>query len=203
MVLFGQLVKLIYYFLPKYHRRQTINTICQCTTSSRRRIESTSTSSTRKRQQHTPVFGQIELDSHADTIVAGSNCVVLEYTGEECDVSPFQKDYDDIKNVKIPTVATAWQSPHSGQTYILVFHQALWMGDIMDHTLVNPNQLRYYGTQVQDNPMSLEPLSLLTEDKRFCMDMHMKGTIVCNTTYSPSDDELENYPHIVLSSPHS
>ena len=51
--------------------------------------------------------------------------------------------------------------------------------------------------------MSLEPLSLLTEDKRFCMDMHMKGTIVCNTTYSPSDDELENYPHIVLSSPHS
>ena len=30
--------------------------------------------------------GRIELDSHADTIVAGSNCVVLSQSGKECDV---------------------------------------------------------------------------------------------------------------------
>ena len=51
----------------------------------------------------------MKLDSHADTIVAGSNCVVLEYTGEVCDVLPFQQDYDAIKDVKIATVATALQ----------------------------------------------------------------------------------------------
>ena len=204
MVLLAQLDKLISYYFPKYLCRQTTQfTICKYTTSSRRSIESTSISSTRKRKHTTPVHSQIELDSHADTIVAGSNCVVLQYTGDECDVSPFQKDYDDIKDVKIATVATAWQSPHSGQIYILVFHQALWMGELMDHTLVNPNQLRYYGTHVQDNPMSHEPLSLMTEDEQFCMEMQMNGTIVSAHTFSPSDEELESCPHIVLSSPHS
>ena len=99
---------------------QTTRTISKYSTSPRRRIESTSISSSKKRKSDTPVFGQIELDSHADTIVAGSNCVVLEYTGEVCDVSPFQKDYDAITDVKVATVATAWQSPHSGQTYQII-----------------------------------------------------------------------------------
>ena len=145
---------------------------------------------------------RIELDSHADTIVASSNCVVLHYTGDECDVSPFQKDYDAIKNVKIATVSTAWQSHHTGQTYILVFNQALWMGELMDHTLINPNQLRYHGTIVQDNPMSREPLYVMTEDKQFCMGLQMFGTIVCANTFTPSDSDLESYPHIIMSSPH-
>ena len=128
---------------------------------------------------------------------------MLNYTGEECDVSPFQKDYDAIQGVKIATVATAWQSPHSGQVYILVFNQALWMGEMMDHTLINPNQLRYYGIHVQDNPMSHEPLSLMTEDAAFCMQLQMTGTIVCADTFTPSEEDLDSYPHIVLSSPHS
>jgi hypothetical protein len=31
----------------------------------------------------------LELDSHADTIVCGSNCVIMHFTGKECDVSPY------------------------------------------------------------------------------------------------------------------
>ena len=41
------------------------------------------------------------------------------------------------------------------------------MGDQMDHTLVNPNQLRHYGVKVQDNPVSDEPLHIMTEDEKF------------------------------------
>ena len=33
-------------------------------------------------------YSQCELDSHADTIVAGNNCIVLSYTGKECSVVP-------------------------------------------------------------------------------------------------------------------
>jgi hypothetical protein len=76
------------------------------------------------------------------------------------------------------------------------------MGDTMDHTLINPNQLRHYGVKVQDNPMSNFPLSIITEDDEFNMELTMKGTIVCANTHSPSQNELETCPHIHLSSSH-
>ena len=68
-------------------------------------------------------YGNCELDSHADSIVAGSNCVILNYTGKECDVAPYREDYDTIPNVPIVTAATAWQSPNTGQIYISVTSQ--------------------------------------------------------------------------------
>lgn len=135
--------------------------------------------------------------------MAGHNCIILNYTGKECDVSPYREDYDAIKNVPIVTAATAWQSPITGQTYILVFNEAIWMGDHMDYTLLNPNQLRHYGVRVQDDPTSPYPLSIITEDNKFCMELSMAGTIVYAQTYAPSDHDLKNHPHIQLSSPHS
>ena len=50
-------------------------------------------------------------------------------------------------------------------TYILVLHESLWMGDTLDHTLVNPNQLRHYGNRVEDNLMQEICVSVITEDE--------------------------------------
>ena len=147
--------------------------------------------------------GNCELDSHADSIVAGSNCIILNYTGKECDVAPYQDNYDTIKNVPIVTAATAWQSPHTGQLCILIFNEAIWMGDQMNHSLLNPNQLRHHGTRVQDDPTSQYPLSIVTENNNFCMELSMASTIVYAETHAPSEHELNNYPYIQLSSPHS
>ena len=69
--------------------------------------------------------GRCELDSHADTTVTGCNCIILNYTGKECDVSPYCDDYTPISNVPIVTAITAYQSPSTGQTFILVFNEAL------------------------------------------------------------------------------
>ena len=148
-------------------------------------------------------YGNCELDSHADSTVAGNNCVILNYTGKECDVSPYREDYESIKNVPIVNAATAWQSPHTGQTYILILNEAIWMGEHMDHTLINPNQLRHFGTRVQDDPTSSYPLSIITEDESFSMELAMTGTIVYAPTFSPSAHDLEKYPHIELSSPNT
>jgi hypothetical protein len=92
------------------------------------------------------VYSRLELDTHTDTIVLGHNCVILLHTGRECDVSPYTETYEAIKDVPIATGATAWTCQHFGDTYILVFHGSLWMGEMMDHTLINPNQLRCQGT---------------------------------------------------------
>ena len=85
----------------------------------------------------------MELDSHADTVVLGQNCVILSYTGCKCDVSPYSETYEYIKGVPIVSSTTAWTCETTGLTYILVFvfNEALWMGDSLDHSLVNPNQL--------------------------------------------------------------
>jgi hypothetical protein len=36
---------------------------------------------------------RMEIDNHADTHVAGSNCTVLYYTGRVCNVAPFTEHY--------------------------------------------------------------------------------------------------------------
>ena len=160
--------------------------------SGERRNISSSTSNSRS---NSIIYGQCEIDSHADTIVAGSNCIVLSYTGKECNVIPYRDDYESVNNVPIANVATAWQCPKTGETYILVFHETLWMGDTMNHSLINPNQLRYFGVHVQDDPTSVRPLSIITENGDFAMEMQRKGTIISFNTHTPTQLELESCPH--------
>ena len=175
--------------------------ICQFKSTSRR-VSGTNTGE-KKRNRTQPVFGRCKLDSHADTIVAGSNCIILQYTGNECDVSTYRDDYESVSNVPIVNAATEWQSYHTDQTHILVFHGALWMGGHMDHSLANPNQLRHYGTKVQDNPVLDRALSIITENNDFCIELVMAGTVVYADTFTPSNKEIHKCPHIILSSPHT
>ena len=81
-----------------------------CHFRSTRRVSSAIMSAA-KRESVSITSGRIELDSHADTIVAGANCTILEYTGKVCDVSPYRDDYDSVTNVPIVHAATVWQSP--------------------------------------------------------------------------------------------
>jgi hypothetical protein len=88
-----------------------------------------------------PTFGQVEMDTHADTCVLGKNFIVLHHTGRECDVSP---SYDEIKGVQIITGATSWTCQGTGELLVLVIHESLWMPASLTHSLVNPNQLRAF-----------------------------------------------------------
>jgi hypothetical protein len=60
---------------------------------------------------------QIEMDSHADTIVCGSNCLIMYYTGKECDVLPYTEAYEAIKSVPIVQAATAYHNRDTGENY--------------------------------------------------------------------------------------
>ena len=77
------------------------------------------------------------------------------------------------------------------------------MGNHMYHSLINPNQLRYYGIKVQDNPMLETVLSIITEDNEFCIELVMTGTVIYAETFTPSDQELHQCTHIILSLPHA
>ena len=82
-----------------------------------------------------------EMDTHADTCVAGKNWAVLTYTDVVCEVQPFTDKYDSIKEVPIVTACTVWTDQNSGKEYLLVGEQFLWFGSSLDHSLINPNQL--------------------------------------------------------------
>ena len=109
----------------------------------------------------------IEFDSHVGTIVFGRNFLLLCHNGKECSVAPYNDAYDSINNVPIVSAATAWTSNSSGETYILEFNEGLWMGDTMNHTLINPNQCRAFGLRIQDDPSIGFPLYLATENHNF------------------------------------
>ena len=38
--------------------------------------------------------GRVELDTHADTFVAGRNCLLMNFTERVCDVMPYSDDYE-------------------------------------------------------------------------------------------------------------
>ncbi|KAI2503235.1 Reverse transcriptase (RNA-dependent DNA polymerase) [Fragilaria crotonensis] len=115
-----------------------------------------------------------------------------------CDVTPYNADiYAPERNVPIISGATAWTSHESGQTYILVVNEGLWFGDKLQNTLLNPNQLRYSGVNVADNPFNTaEPISITHED--LTIPLSISGTIIFLETATPTQSELDHCPHIHL-----
>ena len=146
-----------------------------------------------------PTEGCIELDSHADTILLGANCVILSHTGQSCEVMPYSDTYDAITDVPVITGATLWTSPHNMDKFILIFNEALGMGNTLQHTLVNPNQLRAYSTTIQDNPFASSTLKFEPPTGP-TIPLTTMGTIIYCNTRAPSDHELSTLPHISLSS---
>lgn len=51
--------------------------------------------------------------------------------------------------------ATAFDDPETGETYIIIFNESLYLGDALDNTLMNPNQVRANGLVVDDVPKHL------------------------------------------------
>ncbi len=77
------------------------------------------------------------------------------------------------------------------------------MGESMQHTLINQKQLRYYGTKVQDDPTSSQPLHIMTENAEFNMKLNMKGTVIFADIFTTTAKQLHECPHVVLNSPHA
>ena len=106
------------------------------------RISNVSQRSLQRVDSSSVIFGRSELDFHADTTVLGKNSIILSFTGRECELSPYTDSYKSIKKVPIVTGDTGYTYLISGKRLILVFNEALWLGDQMQHTLLNPNQLQ-------------------------------------------------------------
>lgn len=137
-----------------------------------------------------------ELDTRADTIVAGANCRPLAWTGMKCSVSGFSSEMEAIEDIPVARVATAYTDA-TGKTWILILNEVLFFGSKLDHSLINPNQIRHYNIMVCDDPR--DPFRDLGIDHRKAfIPFETEGACVFFETRVPSDEELETCDYIEL-----
>lgn len=75
---------MIYYYSGSDHLKIS-HSICGFNFTERRQNVS---STVRISESSNCVYGNIELDSHEDSIVSRDDCCVIQMTGRECDVTP-------------------------------------------------------------------------------------------------------------------
>ena len=92
-----------------------------------------------------------ELDSHADTCVAGKNCLVTEVYDKTVSVSGYDPNLGTKKAMQIVSAAVAYDDPASGETLILRIHQAVHI-PTMTNNLLCPMQMRLNDVEVNDCP---------------------------------------------------
>jgi hypothetical protein len=140
-----------------------------------------------------------EIDNHADTCCFGSNFTPLYFTAQFCDVSPFTDSYEAMQNVEVCSAAMAWDHPENGQTYILEYHQGLWFGGKLSHSLINPNQSRVFGISLCDDPFDpYRKLEIRDPETGMVIPLSMHGKTCYFDSRVPSKFELDNCPHIVM-----
>jgi hypothetical protein len=148
-------------------------------------------------------MGRAEIDTRADTTCAGSTFLPLEFTGQECDVNGFHDDMTPIKNVPVATCATAYDHVGLQETIILVFHETLYFGPAMEHSLLNPNQIRANGLIVDTCPRQYDKSSLhaiIHTKEDITMPLAMYGCISYLPTRLPTDIELKSCRYVEMTS---
>ena len=160
-----------------------------------------SSSSKPEATPHPTTIGHVarnELDTHADTCCAGSNWSLMDYTGEICEVSPFHNSCEPVTDVPVARCCTVYTSPDTGQEWLLVGDQMLWFGSSLEHSLINPNQLREHGLDVNDNPFEPHLFGINSEDVFVPFDA--TGTVVYFDSRTPTQWETNHLPVVLLTS---
>ena len=140
---------------------------------------------------------RLELDSHADTTVFGSVCLVTQDTGKTVNVEGYDLASGSPQVAKVATCAVAYDCPYNLGSYVLFFHQALYMPHLENH-LVNPFQMREGGVDVQDVPLQHVPQEERTPEthtisvpsKQLIIPLSLRGTMSGFTIRKPTWDEV-------------
>ena len=72
----------------------------------------------------------------------------------------------------------------------------------LPNSLMNPNQVRHYGVEVQDNPYHRDPMLVKKDDKdsTFVACLKSKGTEIYFDIWTSTNADLREYLHVYLTS---
>ena len=119
-----------------------------------------------------------------------------------------------MQDIPIVQAGTAYDDPNTRETIILIINQGLYFGDSLPVTLLNPNQMRMNGLEVDDVPKHLakDPSktthSIYIPEQDIRIPLSMRGVISCLPVRLPTVHEIENCRWVTLTSdmewdPHS
>ena len=138
------------------------------------------------------------MDSHGDTCCAGANLCMTSPTGDTCDVAPYDDTYELRKKLTIGTCAAVFTTP-DGIDFILIGHDMIYVGHILPHSLINPNQIRHFGASVQnDYTRSYEAFGIILDN--LFIPFQMQCTITHFESRIPSPNKLDSLLHAVFTS---
>ena len=91
------------------------------------------------------------MDTQVDTFCTGANWKLVSFSNEVCKVSPFLESYHPVKEILMARVSTFWMNPTTLKEYLIAGYQLLQFGTMMNHYLINKNQVRAFNIPVHDN----------------------------------------------------
>ena len=152
----------------------------------------------------------LDLDSHADTCVLGSNALLVESAHPErtAEVS-FADPSVGTRIKRILSGAFLYVSPLNGKQYILVVHQAIFI-EALDHSLLCPMQIRDNDVMLNGQPkcMTENPtedthaLLAVTDTKEHLrIPLRLRGVTSTMNVSKPTREQYELLPHIQLTTP--
>ena len=147
-----------------------------------------------------------EFDSHADTCVAGANFALLwdPVPGRTVSIYGYAGGKAAHTSVPVATVCTTYQHPDTGVEYLLVVHEALYLGEQVPCSLLNPNQLRAHGITVHDTPVQFDPNSshsvhaFTEQGDPIDIPLTMNGVMSGFRSTLPTHDDVRTLPRVVL-----
>jgi hypothetical protein len=148
-------------------------------------------------------FHRCDLDSHADTSMVGRAFVMLGDPTARVTVHGYARELS-LPDIPIGTAATVWICPNTGQPYLFLVHECLFMGDKLPHTLLCPNQLRSHGLMVYDTPKHCDkdsPHSIIDNINRITIPLYLHDVYSYFESRRPVGDELDTLPRIDFTSP--
>ena len=104
-----------------------------------------------------------------------------------------------VKDVLIVTSSSAYTNG-DGITYILLIHKALYYGDKLSHSLINPNQIRNNDVEFWDNPYDRSKSLYIKVHDTLNIPLQLHGTKVFFESRTPTKKELLECMHIDLTS---
>ena len=134
------------------------------------------------------------IDRGANGGLAGADVRVIERTDRMVDITGI--DGHQLNGLPIVTVAGKVQTTKG--MVVLILHQYAYLGQ--GKTIHSPGQMEMFDIQIDDKSRKVGGKQLITTLEGYQIPIHMRGGLPYIDMESPSDDEMDQLPHVIMTS---
>jgi hypothetical protein len=148
-----------------------------------------------------------DLDSHADTCVVGKNALIVHLLNKKVNVTGFDPSLGKVKDLDLVSAALAYDCPATGETVILIIHQAVHV-PTMKNDLLCPMQIRVNDIEIQECPKFLlerpddmsHALRVTQDGEELVIPLALRGVVSNFPTRKPTTAEFQSCRRVELTS---